>query len=104
MKNFKFLIFNLSVLILSSCSFKKDVPPPPGTIGKDTMQLIITDLSISEAILNNGLIKDTLSIDVLSKYHISRSRYDSSFAYYTQNPTKLKVIYTQVLENLNSRK
>ncbi|MHB8258743.1 MAG: DUF4296 domain-containing protein [Bacteroidia bacterium] len=102
-QHLKYLMLPVICLMLS-CSFKKEIPPPPGTIGKDTMQRILTDLSLSESILNNGTIKDTLSIDILSKYYISRQRYDSSFTYYTQSPTELKEIYTQVLENLNSRK
>ncbi len=100
----QFLIFSFSSLIILSCSFSKVIPPPAGTIGNDTMQLIITDLSLLEAALNNGVPNDTLKkINVLEKYHISPQRFDSSFTYYSHNPTKLKEVYAKVLENLNSK-
>lgn len=100
----QFFILHFLFLVISSCSFNKVIPPPTGTIGSDTMQLIITDLSLTEAALNNGVLNDTLKkINVLAKYHISTQRFDSSFAYYSHNPTKLKEIYTEVLENLNSK-
>jgi hypothetical protein len=100
----QFLILNSTFLILLSCSFSKVVPPPPGTIGNDTMQLIITDLTLTEAALNNGALNDTIKkINVLTKYNVSIQRFDSSFVYYSHNPTKLKEIYTSVLEKLNSK-
>jgi hypothetical protein len=100
----QFLILNSTFLTFFSCSFQKIVPPPPNNIGADTMQLIITDLSILEAALNNGVPNDTLKkINVLEKYHISPQRFDSSFTYYSHNPTKLKEVYAKVLENLNSK-
>ena len=87
-----------------SCSFSKVIPPPPGTIGNDTMQLIITDLSLLESALNANVLNDTTKkMNVLEKYHISPQRFDSSFTYYSHNPTKLKEIYAKVLENLNSK-
>jgi hypothetical protein len=42
-------------------------------------------------------------MNVFAKYRISAQRFDSSFTYYSQNPTKLKEIYAKVLENLNSK-
>lgn len=91
-------------LTLSSCYFYKAPPPPPGTIDNDTMQLIITDLTLHEAALNNAVLNDTVKkINVLAKYHISFQRFDSSFAYYSRNPKILKDIYSKVLENLNRK-
>lgn len=100
----QFFTFSFSFLIIPSRSFNKVLPPPSGTIGSDTMQLIITDLTLTEAALNNGVLNDTLKkINVLTKYHISIQRFDSSFTYYSHNPTKLKDIYTNVLEKLNKK-
>jgi len=100
----QFFILYFSFLLISSCSFNKVIPPPSGTIGNDTMQLIIADLTIMEAALNNGVPNDTLKkINVLTKYHVSIQRFDSSFIYYSHNPIKLKEVYAKVLENLNSK-
>jgi hypothetical protein len=90
---------------MASCSFRKEIPPPPNLIGEDTMEFILVDLTLNEVILNNGGIpSDTVkSFNVLEKYHVSTQRFDSSFAYYSKNPQKLKDIYTNVLEDLNQK-
>ena len=101
-----FIYNSLFIILLScfSCSYNKITPPPQGTIAKDSMQLIITDLTLLEATLNNVVLDDTVKkINVLSKYHISSQRFDSSFAYYSRNPQILKELYTKVLENLNGK-
>ena len=68
------------------------------------MQLILTDLTLTEAALNNAVLNDTVKkVDILAKYHVSLQRFDSSFVYYSRNPTKLKEIYSKVLEKLNSK-
>ncbi|HTA63103.1 MAG TPA: DUF4296 domain-containing protein [Bacteroidia bacterium] len=91
-------------LLLTNCHFKKEIIPPANLIGADSMELILTDLTITEAALNNGVPNDTVrKVGVLANYNISVSRFDSSFAYYTQNPKKLKEIYAKVLEDLNKK-
>ena len=68
------------------------------------MELILTNLTIAEAALNNGIATDTVKkINVLATYNITVPRFDSSFAYYTKNPKKLKEIYAKVLEDLNKK-
>lgn len=100
----KFLILNSTFLILNSCSFRKEIKRPPDLISADTMEFIITDLTLTEAALNTGIPNDTIrKINVLAKYNISSKRFSSSFAYYTQNPRKLKDIYAKVLEDLNKK-
>ena len=99
-----YLLLTTYCFLLTACSFKKEIKPPVDLIDKDTMGLIITDLTITEAALNNGLITDTLKkVNVLSDYHISIQRFDSSFSYYSKNPKKLKEVYARVLENLNKK-
>jgi len=68
------------------------------------MELILTNLTVTEAALNNGIPSDTVKkTNVLANYNISVPRFDSSFTYYTQNPKKLKEIYAKVLEDLNKK-
>jgi hypothetical protein len=99
-----YLLITAYFLLFTSCSFKKKIVPPVDLINKDTMGLIITDLTITEAALSNGLVSDTLKkLNVLSDYHISVQRFDSSFKYYSENPKKLKEVYAKVLENLNKK-
>src|ERR1700748_2809971 len=83
------------LLLLTSCSFKKEIPPPSNLISADTMEFILVDLTMNEAALNSCIPNDTLKkVNVLANYKISLQRFDTSFAYYTQNPQKLKDIYT----------
>ena len=104
MLHVKCFLIPVTYFLVISCSFHKIVPPPSGTIGNDTMQLILTDLTLDEAALNNAVLNDTVKkINVLAKYNVSLQRFDSSFAYYSQNPKILKEIYGKVLENLNKK-
>ncbi|HXD93292.1 MAG TPA: DUF4296 domain-containing protein [Bacteroidia bacterium] len=90
--------------LLTNCYFKKEIKPPVNLIGADSMELILTNLTITEAALNTGVANDTVKkINVLANYNISLQRFDSSFSYYTQNPKKLKEIYAKVLEDLNKK-
>lgn len=93
------------VLFSFSCSYKKEIKKPAGLIEEDKMVLILSDLSLTEAALNNNpLPVDSLKqVNVLKSYEVSRQAFDSSFYYYSQDPPKLKEIYGKVLENLNRR-
>lgn len=104
-KSFDFFLLVIGYLLLTSCSFRKQIPPPPNLISMDTMEFILVDMTLNEAILNNGGVpNDTVkSFNVLQKYHISPAQFDSSFAYYSKNPQKLKEIYANVLEDLNQK-
>jgi hypothetical protein len=98
------LLVLVCFFLLPNCAFKKEIKPPADLIGADSMELILTNLTITEAALNNGVANDTLKkINVLANYNISGPRFDSSFAYYTKNPKKLKEIYAKVLEDLNKK-
>ena len=100
----QYSLLTISCFLLTNCSFRKEIKRPPNLIGADTMELIITDLTLTEAALNMSLPNDTVrKINVLSKYNINLQRFNSSFAYYTQNPRKLKDIYAKVLEDLNKK-
>jgi len=98
------LLLTIYCLLLTNCSFRKEIKRPPNLISADTMEFIITDLTLTEAALNTGISNDTVrKINVLTKYNINLQRFNASFAYYTQNPRKLKAIYAKVLEDLNKK-
>ena len=90
-----------SYLVLLSCSFKKETPPPPDLIDEKEMALVISDLTLSEAALNAeplASFNDTLKrINVLREHHLNNERFLSSFKYYSENPKKLQGIYLDVL-------
>ncbi|HXU28130.1 MAG TPA: DUF4296 domain-containing protein [Bacteroidia bacterium] len=99
-----FCLLIFCCFLLPNCYFKKEIKPPTNLISADSMELILTNLTLAEAALNNGVANDTVKkINVLANYNISVPRFDSSFAYYTQNPKKLKEIYAKVLEDLNKK-
>lgn len=94
-------------LILSSCAYKQEVAPPPDLIEEGQMAEIITDISISEAILTNvplASMNDSIKrINVLKEHGVSSQRFLSSMKYYSENPYKLQDIYMQVSEIINSK-
>ena len=97
-------LFIVFCFLFLSCTFKKEMKAPVSLIPQDTMLLLITDLTLTEAALNTPIINDTVrKMNVLANYKISPLRFDSSFTYYTENPKKLKAIYIKVLENLNKK-
>jgi hypothetical protein len=106
----------LIVLFFISCSSKNDkIVIPASIIKKETMVSIVYDLSLFESSRGMNLLNkiDTvrnvnLSPDVAKfqeaifvKYGVSRQQYDSSFAFYSQNPILLKEIYEESLNQLS---
>lgn len=102
-----FVILYFVFLTFFSCSYKKEVPPPPDLIDQKEMAQVISDITISEAILTNeplAILNDTLKkINVLKEHKVSQAQFLSSMKYYSENPEKLVDIYAEVLEILNAR-
>ncbi|MGZ3864435.1 MAG: DUF4296 domain-containing protein [Bacteroidia bacterium] len=105
----KFKVFALAslLLLLTSCSYKPETTPPPDLIEEGQMAEIITDISISEAILTNvplASMNDSIKrINVLKEHGVTSQRFLLSMKYYSENPYKLMDIYTQVSENINAK-
>ncbi|MGZ3865201.1 MAG: DUF4296 domain-containing protein [Bacteroidia bacterium] len=108
-QSLKYKAFFLGSLffLLSSCSYKPETPPPPDLIEEAQMAEIITDISISEAILTNvplASMNDSIKrINVLKDHGVSAQRFLSSMKYYSENPYKLQDIYLQVSDNINAK-
>ena len=94
------LVLLTSYLVLSSCAPKNENPPPPDLIDEKEMASVITDLTLSEAVLSGQPLaefNDTLrKINVLKEHNLNNERFLSSFKYYTENPKILKAIYAEV--------
>lgn len=97
---FYFLLLTSNFSLLTSCAPKNENPPPSDLIDEKEMASVITDLTLSEAVLSGQPLaefNDTLKkINVLKEHHLNNERFLSSFKYYTENPKILKAIYTEV--------
>ena len=104
---FSFLILYSACCIFTSCSPNKENPPPADLINEKEMALVISDLTLSEAALTGqplAAFNDTLKkINVLKEHKLSNERFLSSFKYYSENPAKLKSIYSEVLVILGDK-
>jgi|ERR1035437_7618316 hypothetical protein len=102
-----FIILYFVFLIFFSCSFKKEIPPPPNLIDETKMALVISDISISEAVLNNeplASLNDTIKkINILKEHGVSSEQFLISMKYYSENPYKLQSIYAEVAEILKNK-
>jgi len=102
-----FVILYFVFLIFFSCSYKKEIPPPPDLIDENKMAYVISDITISEAVLNNeplASLNDTIKkINVLKEHHVSNEQFLISMKYYSENPYKLQSIYTEVVEILKKK-
>jgi hypothetical protein len=108
MKFFKLtILLFILIWVTQSCNYEsennKDVIP------KDTMVMLISDIHIADAtlnvIMNTEKFKevDDYYTSVLSKYNVSRSRFDTSLAYYSSKPETFEQIYEDVMLLLSQK-
>jgi len=104
---FVFLI--IPVFLLTSCSGATDAVPE-GVIKPDKMTEIFVDMQITESVLvhvqqkgiNANDYRKSLYDKIFEKHKISKSEFDSSFSYYSNNNIKLlDKIYAEVITSLN---
>lgn len=102
------LLFSLSILF--SCTNKMEHKPAPADlIARDTMVMLLKDLSLIEAHIQNEYLhvskfQKTMIMSgdkVLEKYHVSRDRLNASMDYYGARQTEMQSIYTEILDSLN---
>ena len=104
---YSFLILNSAFIIFSSCSYKKEVPPPPDLIEESKMAQVISYISITEAILTNeplASMNDSIKkINVLKEHGLTNQQFLSSMKYYSENPLKLQSIYEEVEKIISAK-
>lgn len=86
---------------------------PVGILPKDSMVSVLTDIQISEAMIqlqSLGRSDSTkefaygLYADVFTKHGVSGSRFIRSFEYYRNQPEEFKAMYDLVIENIDQQK
>jgi hypothetical protein len=104
----QFCVLSSAFLLFTSCEPKDTNPAPPDLIEKTEMISVITDMTLSEAMLAGEPMagfNDTLKkINILREHNLSNERFLSSFDYYTKHPKILKEIYDSVAVTLEKRK
>jgi hypothetical protein len=98
------------LLILSACKppEQQEVSIPDYVIPQDSLVNFLTDAYLGEGAssinVRNAIGEKFDSVYLFNpfkEHHISRQRFDTSIAFYTQHPKKLKIIYDQVLDQLS---
>jgi hypothetical protein len=104
--NFKTIILSVILLIVLSCSQKKQ-EIPSGIISADTMIHLLTEMHLAQASIAVNALADSSRYNmaeyqqfILSRYGISKPDFIKSISYYSANPDVLKVIYDSVLIDL----
>lgn len=116
MLKFKNPLFYLVVvfLMVSSCSSDStdDTDIPADLIPRDKMVIILADMQISEAFLDDlrktGVRTSDSSLlyfqKVFKKNQVSPQEFESSLLYYKKNLVQMDMIYTDVVTRLNELK
>lgn len=97
-----------AVFLLVSVAFIACESKPDGVLGDEKMVQVLTDIHITDAILNEKRIFDKNIKDTMSSYYdhvwvknnISYQHFKTSINYYTRNTTELNIIYDSVISRL----
>jgi Domain of unknown function (DUF4296) len=105
----KIFLFIIAGLLAVRCSGDIDTPEAPDDlIGRDTMVMVIRDLSVLESyaqmryqLVNNyhKVMKSSGRV-CLQKYGIDPRRFEQSYNYYASQQDELQSIYTEVMDSL----
>jgi len=99
----------LAVIVISCGRPARRTELPPYVMDKETIEKVLTDLHLIEAVLirkqSQGLMAFDLAeiyYDSLFKKHgVSKQQFDSTIAFYSRNPGELDEIYKNVITNLS---
>ncbi len=103
------------VVILFACLLSACVnppEPPSGTLSKDKMVKILTEIHLAEAAAQQAgfLEADSTQVyykylekKIFRKYKTDSTHYHDSYSFYTDHPKLLQEIYTIVVDTLAAR-
>ena len=106
---------NLIKLFIVSCLFFSCKPTaeieettPSSVLSEEQMIIILTDAYLAEGASGINVksipgekFDSTYLFNPLKDNNIDKIQFDSSLAYYTRHPKKLKIIYDKVLDKLS---
>ncbi len=105
----KIVLFIIAGLLAVRCAGDIEAPDAPqDLIGRDTMVMVIRELSVLESyaqvryqLVNNyhKVMKSSGRL-CLQKYHIDPRRFERSYNYYVSRQEELQSIYSEVLDSL----
>lgn len=107
------LITAVVLLSLSSCAFEpKQFEIPKDLIPKDSMILIMHDMSLVESYIHQkyvqleryALLLRMSGDSLLQDYGMNRERYERSMEYYGKNPKEYMEIFDSVIAKLEAGK
>ena len=97
------------LFFLSSCTLEpRNHPIPDGLIPKDSMILIMKELSVLESYIHQkhvqleryALLMRMSGDSLLQDFGVNRERYELSMEYYGKNPKEFILIYDAIIEQL----
>lgn len=106
---------NLIKLFIVSCllfsckpSLEEDEPIPSNILSEDQMIIILTDAYLAEGAsginvkaVTGEKFDSAYVFNPLKDNNIEKPQFDSSLAYYSKHPKKLKIIFDKVLDRLS---
>lgn len=109
MHKFGFLII-ITTLCFSSCKppQEEDEVIPPNILGEEQFVKVLTDAYLCEGAsginiknVNGDKFDSAYAFNPLKDNGIAKAQFDSTIAYYSNHPKKMKIVYEEVLEKLS---
>ena len=103
-------LFIVSILFFSSCkpTSEEDEVVPENVLSEERLVKILTDAYLAEGASGINVknvpgekFDSAYVFNPLKDNRVDRVVFDSSMAYYTRHPKKLKVIYDKILDKLS---
>jgi hypothetical protein len=97
------------LIFFSSCG-KKSVDIPRGILSKEELVPVLVDIHLAQASLNLNQVADTSRFNmsdytgfILKSHGITKEKYDTSMAFYTEHAELLDEIYQEVINELSKK-
>lgn len=103
-------LFIVSVLFFASCKPvpEEEEPVPESLLSEDLLVKVLSDAYLAEGASGinvknvTGEKFDSVYVfNPINDNRIDRAQFDSTMAYYTRHPKKLKIIYDKILDRLS---
>jgi hypothetical protein len=115
MKSQLIIILTIIAATLLSCMGKPDYTTPEGenVVPKDSLELMIYDIHLADAIITskimkskkNMLVDSMLYLSVFEKHHYTRKQFENTMLYYVHNEMDtLNAMYDRVIARFNTEK